>query len=273
MSILTVPGAEIYYESVGSGPVLLLLGGGTDDARDLAGVAAALADRYTVVSYDPRGISRSTPQTGPGEMATELDDARRVLAAVTTAPAEVFATSAGAQIGLALATAASAAVKTLVAHEPASFALLSADDPRRRLYDEVYAIYRREGAEAAMGRFVVGAGLGGPRPGNGATAPPGPATAALVQRMERMRHNADAFLAHRLVPICDYQPDLAALRANGTRVVVGVGEASAGSLPGDTALALGRALSIDPVLFPGGHAGGATHPEAFARRLCEVLAG
>ncbi|WP_067563109.1 alpha/beta fold hydrolase [Nocardia acidivorans] len=272
MSVLAVPGAEIYYESAGSGSALLLIGGGTDDARDLAGIAAELTDRYTVIGYDPRGISRSIAHERPDTVPSEVDDAHRVLRAVTDGPADVFATSAGVPIALALATAYPEMVRTVVAHEPATFALLAADDPRRWLYDEVYRIYRREGAAAAMGRFVTGAGLGG-RPGNGAAVPESPEAAeSLRQRLERVRHNADTFLAHRLVPICGYEPDLDALRATGIRIVVGVGAASGGSLPADTALALGRALGAEPVTFPGGHAGAATHPAAFALRLRELLA-
>src|SRR5712692_9919310 len=60
---LKVPGANLYYEVRGSGPVLLLVCGGIYDAAGYAGLAGPLADRYTVVTYDRRGNSRS-PWTG-----------------------------------------------------------------------------------------------------------------------------------------------------------------------------------------------------------------
>jgi pimeloyl-ACP methyl ester carboxylesterase len=50
-----VPGATIYYEVQGSGPVLVMIPGGPTDAGIFAGLARCLADRYTVVAYDPRG--------------------------------------------------------------------------------------------------------------------------------------------------------------------------------------------------------------------------
>src|SRR5690242_19625717 len=56
---LTVPGARLSYEVSGSGPVLLLIPGGAADATIFAPIAGPLAERYTVVRYDPRGISRS----------------------------------------------------------------------------------------------------------------------------------------------------------------------------------------------------------------------
>ncbi|MGN6175885.1 MAG: alpha/beta fold hydrolase [Streptosporangiaceae bacterium] len=61
---LKVPGASLYHEIRGSGPVLLLICGGVYDAAGYAGLAQQLADRYTVVTYDRRGNSRS-PLDGP----------------------------------------------------------------------------------------------------------------------------------------------------------------------------------------------------------------
>jgi len=43
----------------GSGPTLLLIAGGNGDAGIFERVASVLANEYTVVTYDPRGNSRS----------------------------------------------------------------------------------------------------------------------------------------------------------------------------------------------------------------------
>lgn len=82
---LAVPGATLHYETLGSGPVLLLIPGGAGDAGLYAGMAPELATRYTVVSYDPRGLSRS-PLDGPAdapradeEVSVWSDDAHRLL--------------------------------------------------------------------------------------------------------------------------------------------------------------------------------------------------
>ncbi|MEU0486292.1 hypothetical protein ABZ260_44925, partial [Streptosporangium sp. NPDC006013] len=64
--VLKVPGATLHYEVRGTGPVLLLICGGVYDAAGYAALAGQLADRYTVVSYDRRGNSRS-PLDGPPE--------------------------------------------------------------------------------------------------------------------------------------------------------------------------------------------------------------
>ena len=54
-SLLKVPGAQIYYEVQGSGPVLMMISGGPTDAGIFSLLAAIVADRYTVVRNDPRG--------------------------------------------------------------------------------------------------------------------------------------------------------------------------------------------------------------------------
>jgi hypothetical protein len=76
---------------------------------------------------------------------------------------------------------------------------------------------------------------------------------------------------HMLRPTTHWQPDITALRAVATRVVVGIGEASAGQLCDRTSRALARALGTEPTMFPGGHTGFAEDPAAFATRLRSVL--
>jgi len=92
---LRVPGASLYYEIRGAGPVLLLVCGGVYDAAGYAGLAGQLAGRYTVVTYDRRGNSRSPLDGPPEQQRIEVhgDDAHRVLAAVGVTndePAHVF---------------------------------------------------------------------------------------------------------------------------------------------------------------------------------------
>jgi pimeloyl-ACP methyl ester carboxylesterase len=107
-NILAVPGASLHFEVRGAGPVLLLICGGVYDAAGYGPLAERLAGRYTVVTYDRRGNSRSPLDHPPGPQRIEEhgDDAYRVLGAVgvtAEAPAYVFGNSSGAMIGLELA--------------------------------------------------------------------------------------------------------------------------------------------------------------------------
>jgi pimeloyl-ACP methyl ester carboxylesterase len=279
VSYLKVPGASLYYEVSGSGPVLLMIPGAPADAYDFVSIAPLLADRYTVVAYEWRGISRSRLDGPPQDVPVEAqaDDAHRLLLATGAEPAHVLGSSGGGQVGLALVTRHPEQVHTLVAHEPPAVALLPGSDPRRALGQEVYDTYRRNGVGPAMQVFAAGLGLGGgqaPHEWGSQDEPPAElqeVMARMQQKLARMRPNAEFFLAHLGLPIATYLPDTATLQAASSRVVVAVGEASAGQLAHDTGLALAERLGTKAVTFPGGHSGFLTHPLAFAQKLHEVL--
>ena len=54
-----VPGASIYLEQRGSGPTLLRIPGGPQDAGVFAALASELSNQFTVISLDPRCNSHS----------------------------------------------------------------------------------------------------------------------------------------------------------------------------------------------------------------------
>src|SRR5918995_895343 len=96
------------------------------DSSGFAPLASALADHYTVVTYDPRGIANSSREGTTQDVtpAQQADDVHRLLSALGGQPADVFGSSGGAVVGLALVTAHADQVRTLVAHEPPVVELL-----------------------------------------------------------------------------------------------------------------------------------------------------
>jgi pimeloyl-ACP methyl ester carboxylesterase len=265
---LNVPGASLHYQVGGSGPVLLMIPGGAMDADGFGPIAPILAERYTVVTYDPRGLSRSRLD-GPFEgdlIQVYADDASRLLEAVSSEPAYVFGSSGGAQVGFELVTRRGDQVKTFVAHEPPAEALLPEE---RQFARSTYDVYKRGGVGPAMQKFVVAIGMENEMP----PPPQGELTPEMRAAMARMQSNVVFFLDHMMLTIPTYVPDVAALRAAPTRVVVGVGERSAGQLAHDTGVAMAELIGTEPVPFPGGHGGFMEDPGAFADRLHEVLQG
>jgi pimeloyl-ACP methyl ester carboxylesterase len=270
---LKVPGATIYYEVQGSGPLLVMIPGGPADAGVFAGLARCLADRYTVVAYDPRGNSRSTFDGAPEEQQLDVhgDDAARLIEALDPEPAYVLGSSGGGQIGLDLAARHPERVRALVAHEPPCLRVLP--DPKEALagMQAVYDTYRREGVGPAMQKFVEVAGMGGGPPED--ASPQFESTPEAMEAFARINGNLDYFLEHGLKPISSYVPDVDALRSGPARVVVGIGERSRGQLAHRTAVALAEKLGTDPVTFPGDHGGFGSHPKAFAETLHRVFRG
>jgi pimeloyl-ACP methyl ester carboxylesterase len=268
--MLQVPGAALYYEVRGSGPVLLMIPGGPMDAGGFRAVAERLADEYTVVTYDCRGNSRSPSEGSWDDLTVGVfaDDAHRLLGAVGSGPADVLGSSGGATYGLDLVARYPGRVRTLVAHEPPVSELLSDAATWHALNEDIGETYRTDGAFAALHKFAVGVGFG---------AGPGPApaeqTPEAAEAMARTGSNLDLF-AGRLIPIIgNYSPDLEALRRSSTRIVVGVGdESTPEQMTYQTSHALAEELGGQPVPFPGGHGGFDSHPDGFAAALREVLA-
>lgn len=139
---------------------MLLIPGGPVDADGWAPIVGILENRYTVVRYDPRGISRSRleePETVSVE--THADDAARLLGTLGGEAAFVLGHSGGGVIGLALVERHPGLVNTYVAHEPPLVELPPAGDPRRDEGRAIYETYQNEGVEAAMARFMGAAGM------------------------------------------------------------------------------------------------------------------
>jgi clorobiocin biosynthesis protein CloN7 len=259
---LDVPGARLYYEVQGTGPVLILIGHPMG-VSGFATIAPLLAEDYTVVTYDPRGFARSTIGDGEQDAEPDLlaDDVCRVLEAVDDGPAHVFGSSGGAVTGLALVARYPDRVHALVAHEPPLALLLpEADDARTAMYG-IYDVARNGDISAAWAKFFAFTGMT-PAPLARDTAPPSAETVA----------TSDRFFGHGLLPIALYEPDLSALQCGPARVVVAGGTTSKGEFPQRTAAALADRLGTSLVDFPGGHAGFASDATDFAATLRRTLA-
>jgi pimeloyl-ACP methyl ester carboxylesterase len=272
-STLKVPGATLYYEIRGSGPVLLCITGGPTDAGMFTDLAGRLADRYTVVTYDQRGHSRSTLDDEPKDIpvAVHADDAAAILGAVGTEPAYVYGNSGGGTIGLELVVRHPGLVRTLVAHETFLMELLPDAERWRSEFDDISELYRAEGVMAAMGKFGAIVEEGGPRYSEEMQQTP--PTPEGQEMMARMAGNFDLFIAHELQLNGGYVPDVDALKAAPTRIVSAAGETSGEQAARRSALALAERLGTQARLLPGAHGGWGSDPQEFAERLHEVLQG
>jgi pimeloyl-ACP methyl ester carboxylesterase len=270
--LIDVPGAKLFYRARGSGPVLLTLQGGGGDADGSDGLAVALADRYTVVSYDRRGLSRSPIEDGgdPAGIRTHTEDASRLLATLTEEPAHVFGSSLGALIGLDLVAAHPEQVRLLVAHEAPLADLL--DEPERSEFKDrqldVDDTFQREGLFPAMQKFLAFSGGFGddPEPEIEVGRPTG-------ERMAQHGANLQFHLTHDAPAAHHYQPDIAALQAVAGKIVPAAGVISIArdALPSRSAQALARLLGRELREFPGGHSGYVNRPQAFGEELHHVL--
>src|SRR5207244_10981423 len=105
-----------------------MMPGGPADAGAFRNIAQPLESHYTVVTYDPRGLSHSTLD-GPlqDDRIVEIfaDDVHRLLTAAAKEGADVFASSGGAVIGLELAARQPGRLRTPEAHQPPAPAMMA----------------------------------------------------------------------------------------------------------------------------------------------------
>jgi pimeloyl-ACP methyl ester carboxylesterase len=256
----------LYYEVRGSGPVIALVGSPMD-ARSFAPLAEILAAEHTVLTTDPRGVNRSPLDNPDDDSTPELraDDLSRLLTHIEADRAAAFGSSGGAVTVLALAQAHPEQVHTVIAHEPPLEMLLDDPERRRAAVDNMIATYVSDGPAAAWAMFMAEANIEMPEEGG----PSGPIPAPVDRDPQEVADERHFFL-HELRGTALWEPDISALRAADTRIVVGIGEDSKGEICDDTSRALAAELGIEPTLFPGGHIAFAQDPAGAAAALREV---
>jgi len=261
---IKVPGARLYYEVRGTGP-LVLLAGAPMDATPFGPLADLLASDHTVLTTDPRGINRSPVDDRDQDSTPQLrgHDLSQLLAHFDAGPAAVLGSSGGAVSALALAQAHPEQVHTVIAHEPPLIELLPDRAERHAGNEDVIARWLAGDFAGSWRAFLDNADL---------HLPPG-AFEAMFAAEPGPQMIADTTYQnlHMLRPTTHWKPDITALASAPTRIVVGIGEASAGQLCDRTSRALAAELGTEPTMFPGGHAGFAEDPDGFATRLRSVL--
>jgi pimeloyl-ACP methyl ester carboxylesterase len=282
---IETPEASIVYDVHGplppaDGRPLLFMIGQPMDASGFSTLASLFPER-TVVTYDPRGLGRSTRKDGRVENRPELQarDLHDLIEALGAGPVEMFASSGGAVTALALVATHPDDVTTLVAHEPPLLTLLPDAEAADRAQVAVQEAYEARGRGAGMATFIGMTMWRGEFTEEYFSRPaPDPAQLGMPAADDGSRD--DPLLSGRSWAITRFRPDFQALAAAPTRIVVAVGEESAGTITDRTSRALAEALGQEPAVFPshhggfvGGEGGFAGQPEAFARRLRAVLEG
>jgi pimeloyl-ACP methyl ester carboxylesterase len=248
------------------------------EAIGFATLASYFPDR-TVVTYDPRGLGRSTRKDGRVDNVptVQADDVHAVIEALGVGPVEMFASSGGAVTALALVAAYPNDVSTLVAHEPPMIPLLPDADAAERARAGVRDAYQANGSSAGMAAFIAMTSWRGEFTDDYFTQPaPDPVLFGLPAGDDGSRD--DPLLSDRSWAVSSYRPDVDALAAALTRIVIAVGEESLNTFTGRTAVATAELLQQHTIVFPshhggflGGEFGYPGQPDAFARRLREVL--
>ena len=151
--IKSADGTTIAFEAIGEGPPLVLVGGALSDRTAPASgrlLAAMLAHRFTVLSYDRRGRGDSG-DIPPWAIEREIEDLAALIAAAGGSAA-VFGNSSGGLLALD-AAAQGLAITRLAVHEPP--VILDADRAASlvRLANELDEVLARERRTQAVEQY------------------------------------------------------------------------------------------------------------------------
>lgn len=116
-----VNATTLYWEVRGTGPALLLIHAGSQDAEVWRPVAERLVG-FTVVTYDRRGTLRSGHEDWPGQgSAQHADDAAGLVDALGLSNVVVFGASSGGIPALQLALRHPELIRRARVYEPSCF--------------------------------------------------------------------------------------------------------------------------------------------------------
>lgn len=272
---ISVPGAELHYRWQGSGPWVLILHGGADDADAAEVLIAQLSPHYRVLTHDRRGLSRSRISSGVGVSSIEehTDDVHHLLRALGAEPAYVVGVSIGAIIGLDLIARYPEQVRVLVAQEPTLAYLLPfaqcAD--AIAMQEDLETTLARDGLQAALRKFMAALEVDIQDVEDGFEQP---------RLNPSALRNYEHFLRYDAPRVRKFRLDFDALarRARDIILIIGArthenlvaGKAGAALKVGPT-IVLAERLGVGLRVFPGGHGGYVSHPRKFGARLLDVL--
>ncbi|KAH0274049.1 alpha/beta-hydrolase, partial [Aureobasidium melanogenum] len=269
MPILEVKGANLHYETFGTGQPLLLITGAGGNGSAWHSAAKHLSKHYTTICYDRRNHSASTiigPQDYSNRLDTDAFDAACLIKHISpSGKAVVVGNSSGAIVALHLLLNHPDCVDLLVSHEPPAFGALP---PEFRVKGEavinhIYDRYRNSGPIAAMEEFTSGLGTG-----------------SEGELMRELMHPATSheFRANclfwfefelRQYPCSDL--DVAALVKLKEKLVPAAGVDSGDGVGVAPVAAIAAASGRDVLRLPGGHIGFMTQPQAWSEALVKGI--
>ncbi|SLM35687.1 Alpha/Beta hydrolase fold [Lasallia pustulata] len=249
-------GCNLHYWYQGSGPLLIMIPGGSGHAAQFFPIFEYLDKHFTICTYDRRQMSASTvkekAQLNPAQSAR---DAEAITKAMGKERASIFGNSGGGIIAFQFAVSYPDALDHVMVHEAPSTIFL--DDATYHL-DRAFMLmelYRTQGAEAAGESFRTEM-KGDEDWQSGA--------------LSNLK-NMDNFWANEFMQFTIYCPDLRKIVDNKVSISVAAGEKSRDAFYARTTFPQSEILACPRYVLPGNHSGYEHEPATFAPELLKAF--
>jgi pimeloyl-ACP methyl ester carboxylesterase len=262
-------GTKLYHEIRGNGPPVVFVPGAGGDAGGYEAAAQALADTYTIVTYDRRGNSRSPKPDGwtSTSMGEQADDCAALIETLELERPAAFGSSSGGTILVSLLERHPRLLRGAVVHEPG---LLSTSQIAAAFTEEATTLLRE--AMATGGPMEAVNRLNRWMGGDAAWE------AVPKELRSRILRNSDVNVRLEAPALRSYEPDAQALAALEIPVHAAYGEetstanATLASWVKEGAVWVSEASGGPLHALPGGHGAYIDRAEEFAVSLRPILA-
>ena len=261
--MLTVGNAQLFCEIYGKGPAMLLIPGIGGDGGLYEVLAYKLAEKYTVITYDRRGNSRSTPPLDwhTTSMAEQADDAAGLLNALGFKSAIVYGNDTGGLIALEMLMRYPKSIKKAILHDPTIYYSLEKgpySDVPKGAGDLLRSTFFTHGSKVTLNMFLQWEY--------------GPEALEVIPPTlkSRIMSNSETFVMTEFPSYVYYKPDEAKLAGIRTETVI---LSSTTTPPFRRAMCnwLGERIHANVIPFLGGHTPYIDHPIEMADALSEHL--
>ncbi|ASK64015.1 alpha/beta hydrolase [Virgibacillus phasianinus] len=276
MSYLNVHGANLHYETVGQGPVLILIPGANGTGDIFAEAARFLQDKYTVVTFDRRGFSNSgltesLPEDAKNphsiyRLEMDASDVAALAKHLSNAPVYILGSSSGAIVAMETLQDYPNLVRKVALHEPPINTFLADSLYWQTKNAEIVELFQTEGMQAAMELF-------------GETLHIAPIDAQMMAKPAITNENADNPVLKEMAFWFQYEIrqytsrkiDLDKLTEQKDKIILFNGTDSVGSFPQDVVKDLSEKLDLPIQRIAGGHLGYVQKPKEFAQTLADLF--
>jgi pimeloyl-ACP methyl ester carboxylesterase len=269
MPTLSLPGVDLHFETIGSGPLLLLITGAEGRGAGWQPLAQEFSTRYTVAYYDRRGFSDSIitgAQDYTNRLGTDVDDAASLITHLSPGEgATVIGSSSGAIVALNMLLKYPSKVLKLLCHEPPAFGVLPPQHQAmgKGMVNHIYDVYTKAGPIAAMEAFTGGLAVGEEGTLIRSLTHPG--------HSHEIRANSQFWFQFELRQYPTAKVDLDGLIALKDKFVPAAGVESGNEVGVAPIAAIAQAMEKEILRLPGGHLGFVSDPESWATTFLQSI--